>query len=1260
VARPADAGRKVAYAEPSGGCGERGVQEFGVAAVVSPLVVAVVALFLARAAWRREPDRFIAKAVALGLVAKLLGTVAYHFVVVGVYGSGDVAGYVRRGQAIGSMLRSGTIPSGVWEPGTPFMEFLAGVAFAVLGPSEFGGYLLFSLLGFAGMYLCLQAFRLAAPEGDHRRYAVLVLFFPALVFWPATIGKEAWLVFTLGLGAYGAARVLRRRPLGYILVAFGVVGMAAVRPHMSALFALSFAAAFLLRFRDPAVKRGIVAWTLGLVVVSAGVAYTLVNFSDEMGRSEVEYMSITDRVRADAEEVLDRTDYYTRTGAGEFESRPVENVSDVGHAIVTVPFRPFPWEAHNAMAQLSGIEGLALLILVLASAPRLVGLPRQVLRTPYVALAFTYALGFVIAFSHVGNFGILTRQRVQLLPFLLVLLCLPVAESLQQRTRGGRRKAALAGAAASAAPEGSKGGHRPVLIPAGASGEDPAAAPDRRHVPVLVPATSLAAPARASGEHGAGTHGAGPPSHDEDTVTMGARTPAGAARAAAPEDVHRDRGAPPSAARPPGGPRSGGRRPVGSPPGRSRPRGQRLVRVVLAVLLLGIPVGGGVIAYDMIMVRSSLTDARSSLQAVRGALGDIDILEARAALATADDELETARSRAHSIRWSVASVAPVVGHSVRATREVVESADAAVELSSIALAGGQRLIGTGLDIEVEDGRLDLDPLMQARDLVDQLPIDRLAAAHAELASPPEGWVPRQLLDGRSEVLELSDAMLETVVKARGLTTALPGFLGTDQPRRYFVGMQTPAELRGTGGLVGFWGVLSFEDGRATFGQSDVYDADTDGTTPDVERIGRLSGPYDVGVTADPEFHARYAHLLGTSSFSNVNLEPDLPSTARVWLDLFAMRTGERLDGMVLIDPAGLQGMLEATGDTLPLDPELAASLELEEAGLATGDFARFVTQDIYEVLGYGRDEERNDALREIGDAALGRVLDGRWDGVRMARALAAASTDRHLQVFSENGEEQTAFTDVGITGSLTAPDAVDQLAVTANNAVGGKQDVHLGHEFALDLHLDDVGRTSDGELVARRRGTLGVTVDNPLPTSGMDEYVIGNCFLVGETNECFEGPPGWNWTWFNTWLPPGTQVLDTRVAEHSLEPIGPVPYRGLRVLDQFHATPPESRSSFEVDVAGLAPLTRTADGMLYEWSWWRQSKAVPDLLDVRVHAPSGWSIERVEVAGGGDGRGSGVHAEGVELVASVEGATAHLTGTVTSHTRLQVHLAPAG
>jgi hypothetical protein len=388
----------------------------------------------------READPFVRRTVSIALGAKILATFAYSYVVEDVYGSGDVVGYVDAGRKLVPAIRSGALPENALEPGARFTEFLTGLLFTVAGPSEVVGYFVFSMLSFAGMVLLFHAFRLAIPDGDHRRYALLVLLLPTMLFWPSTVGKDAWMVFTLGVGSYGVARILRRLSFGYLFVAAAVPAMAMVRPHIAALFAVSVLAGFVLRPGDSSVKRSAAGWMVGLVLMGIGVSFALLNFSDEMGATDAgEDVALTERIRGDVGDVLERTDQMTSRGGGQFESRPVRGPLDLLRAFGTVPFRPFPWEGHNYQAQIAGMEGLLLFGLVLAALPRLAGLPRRLLRTPYVVVATAYSLGFIVAFSNVGNFGILTRQRAQLLPMLFVLLALPRASSSSDRVPNRQR-----------------------------------------------------------------------------------------------------------------------------------------------------------------------------------------------------------------------------------------------------------------------------------------------------------------------------------------------------------------------------------------------------------------------------------------------------------------------------------------------------------------------------------------------------------------------------------------------------------------------------------------------------------------------------------------------------------------------------------------------------------------------------------------------------------------------------------------------------
>lgn len=399
------------------------------AAVPSGLVAGAIVIWLVRIAYRREVDPFIAKVLVLAVAAKAVGTGARYFVLQDLYGGvGDAASYLIAGLDLSAQIREGRFPVEAAQTGTAFMEFIAGVFYTVAPQTLIAGFYFFSFLSLVGAYLFLQAFRVAVPDGDHRRYAVLIFLVPTMVFWPSSLGKEAWLVLTLGIGGYGAARILQRRRWGYLLTALGIAGMFSVRPHMAALFALSVAGAFVLRFRDPLVRRGATAWILGLVFVGLGAGLVATNFGDELPRDESVVGSQTDQIFA-------ATNERTTTGDSSFDSRPVRNPADLGHALLTVPFRPYPWEGHNIQAALAGLEGLILLVIVLASIPRLLALPTRMLRQPYVALATAYTLGFIVAFSNVGNFGILSRQRAQLIPLLLVLICLPpLGNKIKDRT----------------------------------------------------------------------------------------------------------------------------------------------------------------------------------------------------------------------------------------------------------------------------------------------------------------------------------------------------------------------------------------------------------------------------------------------------------------------------------------------------------------------------------------------------------------------------------------------------------------------------------------------------------------------------------------------------------------------------------------------------------------------------------------------------------------------------------------------------------
>lgn len=390
------------------------------ALLLGPILLLAPVPYFLRAA-RRDPDPRFLRLLRTALWVKLLGLVARYIVIYYVYGSGDSVGYDQEGARFAAAFRRGDFGAdlGHGGEGTVFVQKLTGVIYTFVGPSRILGFIVFAWMGFVAVYLFYRAFRIAFPAGDGYRYAKLLFFLPSLVYWPSSIGKDAWMAFGLGLAAYGMARLLARRHGAFVFITAGAWALVSVRPHVAILLTIGLIVGYVLRRTRPGL--GTLSKAVGLVVV---VAIAII----VAGRFQATF-KLEDLTSESAETVLEGTAERTSMGGSEFSARPVRTPLDLPLATVTVLFRPLPFEVRNAQMAVAALEGVILLVLFFRSGSRLRRVHREILSTPYVAAAVSYTLAFIVAFSSIGNFGILVRQRVQVLPFLLVLLAIPPARA---------------------------------------------------------------------------------------------------------------------------------------------------------------------------------------------------------------------------------------------------------------------------------------------------------------------------------------------------------------------------------------------------------------------------------------------------------------------------------------------------------------------------------------------------------------------------------------------------------------------------------------------------------------------------------------------------------------------------------------------------------------------------------------------------------------------------------------------------------------
>ena len=401
-----------------------------------PMVMALFLIWVSAVVIRRtaalSDDPLMVRLLTVALVLKLVSSLIRYQVGEGIYGgSTDASLFHSNGLTIADNLRHGLFTTQGTELASRGSETrniasITGAVYAIFGGQQIVGFLAFAWIGFLGQILFFRAFLTGVEHGNQRRYALLVFFLPSLLYWPSSIGKEAYMMLAIGLATLGVAHLLGPHPRvrGALYLALGVLAILQVRPHMAAIIVGGIAVGAIARRPGRLSVRQTGPRILLLIVLIPLLVVSLNRMSQFFGADDLSTRSV--------DAGLQYTRDQTTTGGSKFRSTPVNSPLDLPVAAASVLFRPFPWEVRNATTLIAAAEAVLLGTLVVRCWASLVALPRQVLRNPYLAYVVGYSTLFIIAFSNVGNIGILARQRTQLLPILLTLLALQPLESTER------------------------------------------------------------------------------------------------------------------------------------------------------------------------------------------------------------------------------------------------------------------------------------------------------------------------------------------------------------------------------------------------------------------------------------------------------------------------------------------------------------------------------------------------------------------------------------------------------------------------------------------------------------------------------------------------------------------------------------------------------------------------------------------------------------------------------------------------------------
>lgn len=468
-----------------------------------------------------------------------------------------------------------------------------------------------------------------------------------------------------------------------------------------------------------------------------------------------------------------------------------------------------------------------------------------------------------------------------------------------------------------------------------------------------------------------------------------------------------------------------------------------LTLAVVAVL-------GGWLAKNGADAKGSLEEARTNAQQAKDALQKGNSQDAVRFADSAQLHAQQARDATHSVAWSIAASVPWLGSPFETGQQI---SDVVLGLATDVLKPAAEA-GTALspDRLIEGSRVDVQLLRAEEPKLRSLSeaAGRLNADAQAISDPSYIAVLRDArIQLQQQTAEITGLLDNTALAAR----LVPPMMGADGPRSYFMGFQTNAEARGTGGLLGGFGVLRFDNGAASV---DTLGANTE--------LDKQFTPIDLGA----EFQETYGYVNPFGDFRNSNMSSHFPYAAQIWRSMWAQQTGMQVDGVIALDPFTLSYILGAVGPiTLP-DGERVTKDNVVELTESTA-YARFPDDQ----------KARKQYLQDIASSVVEKMTASVGSPRALLEALGKAVSQGRIAVWSSVPAEQELLEQTPLA-HIVPDDAAPYAEVVINNLGGNKMDYYLERE------IEYVADGCDGET---RNSTVTIRLKNAAPPGPLPDYV---------------------------------------------------------------------------------------------------------------------------------------------------------------------------
>ena len=163
------------------------------------------------------------------------------------------------------------------------------------------------------------------------------------------------------------------------------------------------------------------------------------------------------------------------------------------------------------------------------------------------------------------------------------------------------------------------------------------------------------------------------------------------------------------------------------------------------------------------------------------------------------------------------------------------------------------------------------------------------------------------------------------------------------------------------------------------------------------------------VNYGPDYAQLYKGAGTTTIYGNANISPHFPYAAQTWTSMWQRRSGQKVDGVIAVDPSGLSYLLAGTGPaTMPDGSQVTAANVV--ALTQSAAYAKFPAPS--------QNAARREYLLDVARAVSSRLAGQHGNTVALVKAVQRAVSERRLLFYSSDAKVQADLVRASAAGAV--------------------------------------------------------------------------------------------------------------------------------------------------------------------------------------------------------------------------------------------------